>query len=432
MNIHAFGTDNFLKHQIRNRLEKIRVDDMMIHAEGVDSLSTKELQQACQSRGIRTVGNSPASLREELGQWIDFHYTNRISGVLLVLSRAFHFDQEEEGVYRSLEMTLSSLPDNLLSEAELDVSGEKASYKDRLEVLEQQQELIEDEAEQEQEETEAREQAKREKRDRLAEEARRAKDMLPGSQLSEQHPNLAQAAAQGAPEGSSAATAAAVAAESESSSSTESETDGRMTNEQLGELAEALSILSAKSSIVKERDELKQLMSDNLASEEESKLNEDEESPGHKADVALNKRVRKMIKTIDEQLESYDEKVGSSLNMIQCNAQGQISLADLKSAMKVIKHMPDDETIDAVCQKLDVDQDGYVVSVLTRFVSLCALLYLTHLALLLKVLDHVIDLTQDQGLGIVVDGTAKKILDKGAQIKNERPEKPRKEDIVSD
>ena len=43
-----------------------------------------------------------------------------------------------------------------------------------------------------------------------------------------------------------------------------------MTKEQLGELAEALSILSAKSSIVKERDELKQLMSDNIASEEVS------------------------------------------------------------------------------------------------------------------------------------------------------------------
>ena len=69
-----------------------------------------------------------------------------------------------------------------------------------------------------------------------------------------------------------------------------------------------------------------------------------------------------MIKTIDNQLETYDEKVGSSLNTIQCNPQGQISLADLKSAMLVIKHKPDEETIEAVCQKLDVDQDGFVVS----------------------------------------------------------------------
>lgn len=45
------------------------------------------------------------------------------------------------------------------------------------------------------------------------------------------------------------------------------EEDARMTKEQLGELAEALSILTAKSSIVKERDELKALLEDNLLSE---------------------------------------------------------------------------------------------------------------------------------------------------------------------
>lgn len=58
--------------------------------------------------------------------------------------------------------------------------------------MQQQQELIEDEAEQEQEETEAREQARREKkekeeRERLSrqeEEARLAKDLLPGAEVS--------------------------------------------------------------------------------------------------------------------------------------------------------------------------------------------------------------------------------------------------------
>jgi LETM1 and EF-hand domain-containing protein 1 len=29
ININAFGTDNFLKHQIRNKLERVRVDDMV-------------------------------------------------------------------------------------------------------------------------------------------------------------------------------------------------------------------------------------------------------------------------------------------------------------------------------------------------------------------------------------------------------------------
>ena len=46
------------------------------------------------------------------------------------------------------------------------------------------------------------------------------------------------------------------------------EADARMTTEQLKELAEALSILSAKSSVLKERDELRALMEENLQAEE--------------------------------------------------------------------------------------------------------------------------------------------------------------------
>jgi LETM1 and EF-hand domain-containing protein 1 len=86
----------------------------MIFGEGVDSLSTKELHQACQSRGIRFQGLSPARLREEMQQWIELHYTNGISGVLLILSRAFNFDQKQDDIMASLVTTLSSLPENLV------------------------------------------------------------------------------------------------------------------------------------------------------------------------------------------------------------------------------------------------------------------------------------------------------------------------------
>ena len=41
-----------------------------------------------------------------------------------------------------------------------------------------------------------------------------------------------------------------------------------MTTEQLAELAEALSVLSAKSSVLKERDELRALMEENKSAEE--------------------------------------------------------------------------------------------------------------------------------------------------------------------
>ena len=44
--------------------------------------------------------------------------------------------------------------------------------------------------------------------------------------------------------------------------------NARMTTEQLNELAEALVVLSAKSSVLKERDELRALMEENLQAEE--------------------------------------------------------------------------------------------------------------------------------------------------------------------
>ena len=71
-----------------------------------------------------------------------------------------------------------------MNEAELEVDSEKASYKQRLEVLQQQEELIEDEEEQEQKEEDAR-RAKREasERTKREEEARMAESLLPDSEV---------------------------------------------------------------------------------------------------------------------------------------------------------------------------------------------------------------------------------------------------------
>lgn len=120
MGLNAFGTDNFLRGAIRARLVQLRRDDQLIDNEGIDSLSTAELQHACQSRGIRTIGVSPSRLRQELTTWIKLHLHNRVSGVLLVLGRAFYFDRkpgetEENTTIKALESVLSSLPDNLAS-----------------------------------------------------------------------------------------------------------------------------------------------------------------------------------------------------------------------------------------------------------------------------------------------------------------------------
>ncbi|QRV87545.1 LETM1 and EF-hand domain-containing protein anon-60Da, mitochondrial [Ceratobasidium sp. AG-Ba] len=368
MGVNAFGTDNFLRHQIRSRLTEIRRDDSVILSEGVDSLSVKELQQACQSRGLRTIGISPSRLREEIAEWIDLHYTNRVSGVLLVLSRAFNWDRDgDDRVIKGLEAVMSSLPDNLVNEAELEVDSEKASYKQKLEVLQQQEELIDDEAEQEAKEEQARrERRAAEERAKREEEALMAQSLLPESELQ-------------APE----------------------EDDARMTTEQLTELGEALSILSAKSSVLKERDELRALMEENQRSEEEaaSQAAEGEAQPSN----PLSKKIRAMLTKIDKQLEAYDAKVGSSLQMITCDSQGKIPVHDLERALRVIKHAPGEDEIEGLVRKLDVDHDGYVL------------------------LEHVLGLVREEGLGIVLDDEAKSIVGQGREIMDS---KPKKEDIV--
>ena len=381
MNIHAYGTDNFLRGHIRRRLDHIKNDDLLIQSEGVDSLTTPELQHACQSRGIRVGTLSPARLREELNQWVELHTTQNISGVLLVLSKAFNFEHMEDSVMASLEATLCSLPDVLLNEAELEVSDE-ATYKQKLDVLQEQEELIEDEAEQEEKEVEARKAQKEAEKVRKEEEMEKAKNLLPGTDY--------------------------VKSEGD---------DVRMTNEQLGELGQALSILSAKSSVLREREELEALIeqtkeSEKVAEEAEANLGE-EEKKIDKTNENVKKQVKSMINKIDSQLSDYDEKVGNQLNLIQVNQLGQISIHDLKQALRVIKHSPDEETINTIVHKLDVDKDGLVM------------------------LDDVVELAQEEGLGIVLDGKAEMIVDQGNEIKNdeklqkdESSKKIKKEEIV--
>lgn len=134
------------------------------------------------------------------------------------------------------------------------MSSDSASYKQRLEVLQQQEELIEDEEEQEAKESEARrlkkeaeEDAKRaaEELEQIHDEKATADALLPDKDVAD-----------------------ATADEPVHAKETDPE-DVRMTSEQLTELGQALEILSAKSSVIKERAELRQLMDEHKMQEVE-------------------------------------------------------------------------------------------------------------------------------------------------------------------
>lgn len=154
MNLNTFGTDMMLRYQIRHRMRQIKRDDRAISYEGVESLTVAELQVACASRGIKSYGVSPARLREDLQTWLDLRLKEGVPSTLLVLSNAYMYGQSGESAVANqidaLIGVLSSIPEELYHEIELEVHTAEgaATNKLRLEVLREQEELIEDESEQ--------------------------------------------------------------------------------------------------------------------------------------------------------------------------------------------------------------------------------------------------------------------------------------------
>ena len=71
------------------------------------------------------------------------------------------------------------------------------------------------------------------------------------------------------------------------------------------------------------------------------------------------KRICNMVTKLDKQLEEYDARVGSSLQLIACDATGRIPIRDLSKALSMIRHRPEEDVVAHVVDKLDVDHDGY-------------------------------------------------------------------------
>jgi LETM1 and EF-hand domain-containing protein 1 len=151
-----------LRYQIRHRMRQIKRDDRAISFEGVESLSVPELQVACLSRGLRTHGVSPGRLRDDLQSWLELRLKHGVPSTLLVLSNAFMYAQGKSESEFSTQIdaltgVLSSIPEELFHEIELEVHNAEgaATNKQRLEVLKEQQDLIEEENEQDEENKES-------------------------------------------------------------------------------------------------------------------------------------------------------------------------------------------------------------------------------------------------------------------------------------
>ncbi|XP_067378173.1 LETM1 domain-containing protein LETM2, mitochondrial isoform X2 [Channa argus] len=90
LELQPIGTNNLLRFQLMMTLRTIKSDDQMISAEGVTSMSVSELQSACRTRGMRSLGLTTDQLHVQLQQWLDLHLKENVPPSLLLLSRAMY------------------------------------------------------------------------------------------------------------------------------------------------------------------------------------------------------------------------------------------------------------------------------------------------------------------------------------------------------
>jgi len=163
MSIAPYGAESFLRFQLRNRIRILKEDDQRILWEGIESLTKMELREACQERGMRSTGLSKNLYREALQQWLDLSVNQKVPVSLLIMSRTFflrdgmssptHTDKDGSKSVAGLADAISGLDREVVNEVVLQVATSEEQKSDpnlmklKLEVLEQQNELIAEERE---------------------------------------------------------------------------------------------------------------------------------------------------------------------------------------------------------------------------------------------------------------------------------------------
>ena len=75
--ISPYGTDTFLRFQLRNKLREIKQDDRLIQLEGVEGLSDEELKSAARTRGMRWEEDRK-ELERQLKDWLELSLQNNL------------------------------------------------------------------------------------------------------------------------------------------------------------------------------------------------------------------------------------------------------------------------------------------------------------------------------------------------------------------
>ncbi len=116
MGLQPYGADAFLRFQLRNKFSGIKEDDRRILWEGIDSLNTIELRDACSERGMRSYGLTHFKLKNQLAEWLSLSIQKNIPLSLLIMSRAFMLTSPSDDAEQILKSSMSSLDSDTINE----------------------------------------------------------------------------------------------------------------------------------------------------------------------------------------------------------------------------------------------------------------------------------------------------------------------------
>ncbi|KAL1933226.1 hypothetical protein VTP01DRAFT_7316 [Rhizomucor pusillus] len=90
LGLQSWGTKSMLENRLQKHMNYLLEDDKLLDKEGVDKLDVKELQQAVEERGMRSLGASKEHLSTALKYWIAMRLGDQpVEDGLLIMSRMF-------------------------------------------------------------------------------------------------------------------------------------------------------------------------------------------------------------------------------------------------------------------------------------------------------------------------------------------------------
>ncbi|KAK8511029.1 hypothetical protein V6N11_046354 [Hibiscus sabdariffa] len=337
MGISPFGTDAYLRYMLRKRLQRIKKDDKLIQAEGVESLSEAELRQECRERGMLGV-LSVEKTRRQLQDWIDLSLNHNVPSSLLILSRTFIVSgklKPEDAV----SATLSSLPDEVVDTVVVTALPSEDPVSERrrkLEYLEMQEELIK------KEEEKAEKEMKKMKALKATEEdiALKTKTIPTAREAQEQ--------------------AKARSLEK---------------REQLCEISRALAVLASASSVSREREEFLGLVREEI--EFYNSMVEKKGADGGKdavkayraarqeidrsSEVSKSDKVDAMLQKLKKEINDDEAKIGDHWRLLDRDHGGKITPEGVAAAAIYLKDTLDKEGVQELVSNLSKDKDGKIL-----------------------------------------------------------------------